>query len=226
MNHYELLAIVSGRYADTEIESAFEKVEELLKKTSAQLHYRQNLDRKRLAYPIKGQVYGYYFLVEFDAEASQLKKIDRELGLSQDILRHSILRKKTVGKPKIFDSRSSLEQEAFGKGAPKGVFGSVADIVGGLAEESSLAPAASTPSAPVQTPEVQPSPVIEPIVAVTPTEELQPAVAVSAPREETTQEEEAAGETEKLSAKKKKDQKVSYEELDKKLDEILKNDML
>lgn len=223
MNHYELLAIVSGRYADTEIESAFAKVEELLKKTSAQLHYRQNLDRKRLAYPIKSQVYGYYFLVEFDAEASQLKKIDRELGLSQDILRHSILRKKTVGKPKIFDSRSSLEQEAFGKGAPKGVFGSVADIVGGLAEESSLAPA---PSVPVQIPEVQPSPVIEQVVAVAPTEEIQPVLAASAPREETTQEEESAGEEEKLSAKKKKDQKVSYEELDKKLDEILKNDML
>lgn len=226
MNHYELLAIVSGRYADTEIESAFAKVEELLKKTSAQLHYRQNLDRKRLAYPIKSQVYGYYFLVEFDAEAPQLKKIDRELGLSQDILRHSIIRKKAVGKPKIFDTRSSLEQEAFGKGAPKGVFGSVADIVSGLTEESNSAPVASAPSAPVQTPEVQPFPAIEPIVTVSPVEEIQPAFAVNAPREETTQEEERTDEAEKLSAKKKKDQKVSYEELDKKLDEILKNDII
>ena len=177
MNHYELLAILSGRFAENEIDGVILRMEDVLKKGSAIIHFRQNLDRKHLAYPIKAQQYGYYILVEFDCTGPDLKKIDRLLALSADILRHCILRKKSVGVPKVFDRKPTLEQEAFGKTAGKSVFGSVADIVESLGEESKApapapvvqqsTPAPAEPAPLEQTPQPQmsaaPSPIAVPI---------------------------------------------------------------
>lgn len=213
MNHYELLTIVSGRFADTELEPVFSKIEGLIKKYGGILHYRQNLDRKHLAYPIKGEAYGYYFLVEFDCEPKELNKLDREFKLTNELLRHHLERRETVGKPKVAERKQSLEQEAFGKRFDGKLLGLENEVKEARLQEKPVqqsdAPQAS-PSAPA------------PVVPAdeTPTPVAPPTPTAPKAKEEVTEEESIAP------ASKKKTQKVSYEDLDKKLDEILKNDIL
>lgn len=216
MNHYEILAIISGRFAENEVEPQFGKIEAIVKKYGGPIHYRQNLDRKRLAYPIDHQLYGYYFLLEFDAEPSAIAKIDRELKLSGDVLRHNLVKRLRVGKPRITEHKTSLEQEAFGKIGGKTL---------GFDVETPAPATVSKPEVAQPTVVATPAPQ-EPIVIneqgveTTTVESSQENQTITPPEEPT--------ETEMIhTSKKKKDhQKVSYEELDKKLDDILNNDII
>ncbi len=208
MNHYELLAIVSGRFAETEVGEIYTKIEDLVKKSTSAIHYRQPLDRKRLAYPINNQLFGYYFLMEFDAETSTIAQVNNALRLWPDILRHHIITKKTAGKPLSRERKNSLEQEAFGKQDAKRMGISIDEAIAG-AQVATPVPAANAQS-------VQ-------FVAEKPIEHV--AVSVAAYTESPANEE-VASEEKTESASRKKQQKVSYKDLDKKLDEILGNDIL
>ncbi len=101
VNHYELLAILNGKYADTQSGTLIKTLEDTVTKHGGTIHYTQNLERKKLAYPIRHQVYGTYILTEFDCEGKGMLSLSRELRLSKDLLRHTIVRRKTVGKPKV-----------------------------------------------------------------------------------------------------------------------------
>lgn len=224
MNHYELLAIVSGRFAENEIEPEFGKIEALIKKYGGPVHYRQNLDRKRLAYPIEKQMYGYYFLVEFDSEPTTIAKLDRELKLSSEVLRHNLVRRKTVGKPRTQEHKSSLEQEAFGKSFDRTKLG--LDEVSAGALQATTAPIKPT-GAPLQ-----PAAVHVPIVIDEKGEETTEVASMkeeqlpAAPVAEEIIQPAVAESTPKPVKEKKTEQKVSFEELDAKLDDIFKNDIL
>ncbi|MBI4268628.1 30S ribosomal protein S6 [Candidatus Uhrbacteria bacterium] len=223
MNHYELLTLVSGHFAENEVETAFQKIESVVKKYDCPIHYRQNLDRKRLAYPIDHQLYGYYFLMEFDAEPAQIGKIDREFKLASDVMRHTIVKRKTVGKPKTAERKTSLEQEAFGKSFDRAKLGldeALAPIENSVPEAplaSAMPPAPAVPTA-IDEQGVATSEVAEPEVG------QQPAPISSEPADQR-----ALIQPQKASKSKEKktiEDKVSFEELDKKLEDILKNDII
>lgn len=101
MNHYELLAILNGKFSDAENLAPTKILEETVAKHGGVIHYTQNLERRKLAFPIKHQVYGTYILIEFDCEGKSVVPLNHELRLSKDLLRHTIVRRKTVGKPKV-----------------------------------------------------------------------------------------------------------------------------
>ncbi|MDP2631091.1 MAG: 30S ribosomal protein S6, partial [Candidatus Uhrbacteria bacterium] len=105
MNHYEFLGILNGTYADTEVGALVSQVEETIKKHAETIHYVQNLGRRKLAYPIKHQGHGTYVLIEFDADGEAIKKLDRLFRLTNELLRHCIVRRKTVGKPMPLERR-------------------------------------------------------------------------------------------------------------------------
>lgn len=109
MNHYELLAIISGKYAETEIDDKIQKLQEFLTKYGNKTHYLQNMGRRKLAYPIKHIGYGYYILAEFDASPDVLAKLNRDISLSQEILRHLIVSREKVGAPTPFDRKEIVE---------------------------------------------------------------------------------------------------------------------
>lgn len=218
MNHYELMAIISGRFADTEVEPVMSAVEGVLKKHDGALHYRQNLERKKLAYPIEHQLYGTYMLAEFDCTPQKLAHIERELKLMREVVRFLIVKKKKVGAPKLLDRRGFLEQEAFGKPGARGKpFGPALTIDQAIA-------AVTADAQGVQTQEM-PQPAERPVVVATQTPDVYEEIPHPAPpvSENADSLEEKVNENKK---QQKVTQKVSYEELDKKLDEILKNDIL
>ncbi len=260
MNHYELLTIVSGKFAEGELESVTGKIDDLLKKNGCAIHYTQHMGRRKLAYPIKHLHYGYYVVHEFDGSPEIVKKIDRELGLSADLLRHLITKRDEVGAPKQFHARPEAEARTKSEipAELRDVFASEPDAATPATaeqasdaaavtreetspvatEESDAAPAMSVPAAPTH----DDASTDQPITAAAPsttvdeerleTAEAQtPAAAVAAPEESgvavATKEAEASDESATDTApKKKKDERVSYEDLDKKLDEILKDDIL
>jgi small subunit ribosomal protein S6 len=202
-NHYELLAIVTGSVSDTEIDGVRGNLEELLKKHTSAIHYMHNLGRRKLAYPIKHQGSGTYLLCEFDADGESIKKLERALALTTEILRHCIVRRQKVGSPVPLERR---EEEV--RPGPR----RVSSVKKGMDEELlGAAPLEDVTSAPMPVASSD-----DPIPPV-------PAGAAPAVKEEPAEEAPASTAEEES---KKKGKKASYEELDQKLNELLSDDII
>lgn len=96
---YEILYIIPSRYSDTEIEGIVKQVEEGLVKNGAKVEKTENLGKIKMAYPIKKERYGTYILTYVDVEGESVQKIDGELRLTDEVLRHVIV-KREDGIPK------------------------------------------------------------------------------------------------------------------------------
>lgn len=95
MNHYELLYIIPLKINTEENpEPIINKVTKIINDLGGEITFQENLDKKKLAYPIKQIRYGFYILVEFNLLGKSLKKLERELRLSADIIRFQVVRKK------------------------------------------------------------------------------------------------------------------------------------
>jgi len=94
MTHYEILFIAPNKFTDDEAKTVAGQVEKILTTGGGQITHREYWGKKRLAYEIKHNAFGYYGLFEFDLEGANLAKIDSNLRLSTDILRHQIVVKK------------------------------------------------------------------------------------------------------------------------------------
>jgi len=91
LSRYEMLFIIPNNYTEDEAKSIAEKVEGVVTENGANIVFREFWGKKKLAYIIKQNHYGYYSLCEFDIERNALTKIDRNLRLSNEVLRHQII---------------------------------------------------------------------------------------------------------------------------------------
>lgn len=92
--HYEILFIVPNKFTDDESKTVAGQIEKMIETGGGQITHREYWGKKRLAYEIKHNAFGYYGLFEFDLEGANLAKIDSNLRLSADVLRHQIIIKK------------------------------------------------------------------------------------------------------------------------------------
>jgi len=93
-NHYELLYLVGANYTEEELTPIKEKIKELIKKIAGEITLEDNLGKKKLAYPISGNYQGYYLLYEFNLAGEKLKELNKNLKLTNEILRHIVVKKK------------------------------------------------------------------------------------------------------------------------------------
>ncbi len=89
--HYELLYIVPVQYTVEELPVIVDKVKSILVEAGAEVTYEEDFGKRKLAYPIDKNHHGYYRVVEFNLAPSQLKKLDKNLTLAGEVLRHLIV---------------------------------------------------------------------------------------------------------------------------------------
>lgn len=90
--HYELLFIIANKYTEDEAKEIITKVGTMIKENEGEISFEEYWGKKRLAYAIKHNHYGYYSLYEFDLEGANLAKLEKELRLSSEVLRHQIVK--------------------------------------------------------------------------------------------------------------------------------------
>jgi len=91
IGHYEILFIIPNKFTEDEAKTIIAKTEKTISDNGGEISYREYWGKKKLAYEIKHNAYGYYSLCEFDLEKSALAAIDQNLRLSTEILRHQIV---------------------------------------------------------------------------------------------------------------------------------------
>ena len=92
MNDYEMVYIVSPRLSSDEAERATAWVDGLIRQGGGELLSTDVWGRRRLAYPIKHQFEGTYVYSTFRLDAQSTRRIESELALSEDVLRHLMVR--------------------------------------------------------------------------------------------------------------------------------------
>lgn len=98
---YELLYIVPTSFTDDDVGTVEGNVKTLLEKNGAREFEAKRLGKFRFAYPIQKNRHGHYILVNFEAEPAAIAKLDHALRISNEVLRHLILRADEAGGAKF-----------------------------------------------------------------------------------------------------------------------------
>jgi small subunit ribosomal protein S6 len=75
-----------------DVTGAAKQLHTLLEKNHAEILASRPWDERRLAYPVKGQKKGLYYLTYFRTDGKNLVNLEKDLALNEVILRQLILR--------------------------------------------------------------------------------------------------------------------------------------
>ena len=92
MNVYEGMFLLNSVEARRDWDAAKAQVQDILTKSGAEIATNYRWDERRLAYEIKGQKRGTYYLVYFKAESDAIATIRRDCRMNDLVLRQLILR--------------------------------------------------------------------------------------------------------------------------------------
>ena len=112
MNNYEGLFLLP-QSAGSDLGGAAELVRGLLDKVGAEIISFKKWDERRLAYEIKGNKRGLYFLCYFKLAGGEVSALERQCLLSEGMLRHMITRADhlTMEQMQAADAQQELADE-------------------------------------------------------------------------------------------------------------------
>ena len=92
MRDYELVVILNPEVAEEDVPSAIEKVSQFITQKGGAVADVNHWGRRRLAYPIEHFMEGNYVITQFKLEPNLTSELEAELRLSDQILRHLLIR--------------------------------------------------------------------------------------------------------------------------------------
>lgn len=100
MKMYEGLFLLSQSVAG-DLNVATDHLKQIFERSQCEVIVLRKWDERRLAYPIKGQKRGVYFLAYFNAPPRQIANLERDVNLSEHLLRCMILKADHLGEVEI-----------------------------------------------------------------------------------------------------------------------------
>ena len=88
---YEAMFILNHAAATADFEETAALVDQILEKHGATIVQKEKWDERKLAYEIKGQRRGTYYLTYFQAEPSSIVGMNEDAQLNETILRHLVI---------------------------------------------------------------------------------------------------------------------------------------
>lgn len=92
MNKYEIMFIVRAAEESTNIKKTADTYKSLISELKGKVVEFKELGQKKLAYPIKKELNGYYYVMQVEASVEAIHEFDRKIGLDESVLRHLIIR--------------------------------------------------------------------------------------------------------------------------------------
>ena len=92
MNKYEMMFIVKATMEESSVKAAAENVKKLAESLKAKVDSFKEMGQKKLAYPIKKEISGNYYLMQVEANKDIISEFDRKIRLDENVLRHLIIR--------------------------------------------------------------------------------------------------------------------------------------
>jgi small subunit ribosomal protein S6 len=89
---YEVMLIVIPELDEEQVESTVGRFRTIIERTGGEVSDVNNWGRRKLAYEIGHRADGFYYVMEFTAGERTLPELKRILRVSDDILRHMIVK--------------------------------------------------------------------------------------------------------------------------------------
>lgn len=115
---YELTYIINPNLSDEEVAAQTDKVRSFINGKGGEIKNERLNEKRRLAYPIKKQGFGFYVTTEFELQPEHIEDTEKQIKLEQNILRHLLIVKEKIiisprpaqRMPKITESRAATEK--------------------------------------------------------------------------------------------------------------------
>ena len=92
MTSYEVALIIRSDVEEDAQQSLIERLSEILTAQGGQVDNVETWGRRRLAYPIRKVNEGYYYFIQGQFDSAVLPELERTAKLSEDIIRHMVIR--------------------------------------------------------------------------------------------------------------------------------------
>jgi small subunit ribosomal protein S6 len=106
-NTYECMVLLDTNKVSGDMPAAVQQLHTILEKNQAEVLASRPWEERRLAYPVKGQKKGLYYLTYFRSEGKSLVNIERDVSLTELILRSLVIRID----PKLVDTMLTLARD-------------------------------------------------------------------------------------------------------------------
>ncbi|HIU76303.1 MAG TPA: 30S ribosomal protein S6 [Candidatus Pelethocola excrementipullorum] len=93
MNKYELALVVSAKIEDEERAAVVEKAKSYITRYNGTISEVVEWGKKKLAYEIRHQREGFYYFIQFEADANCPAEVERHLRIMDNVLRYLVVRK-------------------------------------------------------------------------------------------------------------------------------------
>ena len=93
MNKYELAVVVSAKIEDDARTEVVEKVKALVERFGGQIAEVDEWGKRRLAYEIQKMHEGFYYFIQFEADAECPAEVERHVRIMDNVLRYLVVRK-------------------------------------------------------------------------------------------------------------------------------------
>ena len=89
---YELVFIISPEVAEDDLQKSIDKVSESISKLGGSMSDVNKWGKKKLAFPLKRFSEGNYVLAKVDLKPASIKELEANLRLSDEVLRHLLIK--------------------------------------------------------------------------------------------------------------------------------------
>lgn len=93
MNKYELALIVNAKVEEEVRTAVVEKAKEYVARYGGQISEVEEWGKKRLAYEIQKMREGFYYFIQFEADAACPAELEKHVRIMDNVLRYLVVRK-------------------------------------------------------------------------------------------------------------------------------------
>jgi small subunit ribosomal protein S6 len=84
---YETLVLMNPDLTDDEFEQLKQKLTDIIDRMEGRMIREDDWGRRRLAYPIKKQVYGRYYLMDYMGLPALMTELERNMGIDEQVFK-------------------------------------------------------------------------------------------------------------------------------------------
>ncbi|MHC4645777.1 MAG: 30S ribosomal protein S6 [Planctomycetota bacterium] len=110
---YEAMFLIDSALAASDWEGVNKSIRNILERTGAEIVSISKWDERKLAYDIRGQSRGTYILCYFRADGKKIREIERDVQLSEQIMRVLILSAEGRGQADIDKDTPAMQVEKY-----------------------------------------------------------------------------------------------------------------
>ena len=93
MNKYELALVVSAKIEDDARTATVEKAKDYIVRAGGTVTEVEDWGKKKLAYDIQKMHEGFYYFIQFEADAQCPAEVERHVRIMDNVLRYLVVRK-------------------------------------------------------------------------------------------------------------------------------------